>query len=309
VFRLYDARTGQAEEISAPPGGVLRMFAGGPLPHRPARIGEMRSLLLADLILRNAEHRHGLVVMMVLVVPGGLHDCADEEAGGGPARAYGDGFRADATALNLRPAERVVGHSAEPLDGLARPITTGDILIETRGSGLARADDPVPGRVTDDPATGRLTLVRAGRVLFEGRQMADAATESAAPQVSLADITERGLDPLALRLAYLSSSYREQAELSWDVLGGADEDLRRLRRRVAEWAESPSRPMCAQVSARVAAALDDDLDTPGALRALRELDRDPDIPPGSKFESFLHADQLLGLDLPRDIGRAPAAAQ
>jgi cysteinyl-tRNA synthetase len=57
------------------------------------------------------------------------------------------------------------------------------------------------------------------------------------------------------------------------------------------------------VTAQVAAAFDGDLDTPAALRALRGLEQDPQIPPGSKFESFLHADQLLALDLPREIGR------
>jgi cysteinyl-tRNA synthetase len=57
------------------------------------------------------------------------------------------------------------------------------------------------------------------------------------------------------------------------------------------------------VAAQIAAAFDDDLDTPAALRSLRQLDEDQDVPPGSKFESFAHADQLLGLDLARDVGR------
>jgi hypothetical protein len=299
MFWLHDARTGRAEEITAPPGRVLRMFAGGPPAYRPAHIGELRTLVLADLIVRNAEHRHGLAVRMVMVVPGPGRDPGDDDAGGGASRGYGEGFSADATALNLRPAERVVGPSAEPLDGVAEMITTGHVLIETRGTG--------PGsRLTFADGPGReVTWVRAGPLLFEGRTIADPVPEGTAPEVSLADVTERGLDPLALRLAYLSSSYREQAELTWDVLSAADEDLRRWRKRVAEWAESPSKPMCAEVTARVAAAFDEDLDAPGAVRALWELEQDADVPPGSKFESFVHADQLLGLDLPRDIGRTP----
>jgi cysteinyl-tRNA synthetase len=54
------------------------------------------------------------------------------------------------------------------------------------------------------------------------------------------------------------------------------------------------------------AAFDDDLDTPAALRVLRSLEKDSEIPPGSKFETFAYADHLLGLDLARDIGREPA---
>src|SRR5262249_14351115 len=78
------------------------------------------------------------------------------------------------------------------------------------------------------------------------------------------------------------------------------------RDRVAEWADSPSKPMCAEYTATITGALDDDLDTPAALRALRELEKDGEIPAGSKFETFAHADQVLALDLARDIGRRPA---
>jgi len=121
-----------------------------------------------------------------------------------------------------------------------------------------------------------------------------------------ADLASRELDPLALRLAFLEHRYRQQMNLTWDTLNAADRTLRRWRELVAEWACSPSKPMCAQVTGEIAAAFDDDLDTPAALRVLRGLEQDPQIPPGSKFESFAHADQLLGLDLARDVGRAPA---
>jgi cysteinyl-tRNA synthetase len=63
--------------------------------------------------------------------------------------------------------------------------------------------------------------------------------------------------------------------------------------------------MCAEVTGQIAAAFDDDLDTPAALRALHSLEQDRQIPPGSKFETFAHTDQLLGLDLAREVGRAP----
>ena len=58
---------------------------------------------------------------------------------------------------------------------------------------------------------------------------------------------------------------------------------------------------------RVEAAFDDDLDTPAALRVLRDLEGDESVAPGAKFESFLHLDQILGLDLSIEIGKAPAA--
>jgi cysteinyl-tRNA synthetase len=255
VFRLYDTRTGQAEEIDPGPGRLLRLYAFGPAGRRPAHPGDLRPLLLADLIRRNAEHRHNLSVLTCLVT--------DDD----------DAFRADATALSIRPAEQTVGAS------------------ERAG---AAADLRGPGELIVD---GRARhSVRAGPVTFDGRDAAAAA-------VRVSDLAERGLDPLALRLTFLSRRPGEQQDLTWDALAGADQALRRWRELVAEWAESPSKPMCAEVTAQFGAAFDDDLDTSAALRALDQLARDPEIPPGSKFESFMNADRLLGLDLPSEIGR------
>jgi cysteinyl-tRNA synthetase len=42
------------------------------------------------------------------------------------------------------------------------------------------------------------------------------------------------------------------------------------------------------------------------VQVLRRLEKE-DLPSGSKLETFLWADHYLGLDLARDIGRAPAA--
>ncbi len=112
-----------------------------------------------------------------------------------------------------------------------------------------------------------------------------------------------GLDPLALRLAFLEHHHREQAVLSREVLKAADQALRGWREQVAGWARSPSKPMCAQYTGDILDAFDDDLNTPAAVRSLRALAADSEVPPGSKFESFAHYDQLFGLDLARDVGR------
>jgi cysteinyl-tRNA synthetase len=138
-------------------------------------------------------------------------------------------------------------------------------------------------------------------LLFDGRLMAGSAGNA----VLLSDLADRGLDPLALRLTFLEHPYRQRMNLTWDTLNAADQTLRRWRGLVADWANSPSKPMCAEVTGQIAAAFDDDLDTPAALRALRSLEEDRQIPPGSKFETFAYTDQLLGLDVASEIGRAP----
>ena len=79
--------------------------------------------------------------------------------------------------------------------------------------------------------------------------------------------------------------------------------LDRWRQQVAAWARNVSRPMHAQSAREFDAALQDGLDTATALRVLERLETAPDVPDGSKFETFLYSDRVLGLELPRDIGR------
>ena len=54
---------------------------------------------------------------------------------------------------------------------------------------------------------------------------------------------------------------------------------------------------------RQAAAFDYALDTPAALGTLHVLAEDGAIAPGAKFETFAYLDQLLGLDLAREVGQ------
>jgi cysteinyl-tRNA synthetase len=430
MFRLSDTRTRQVEEIRPGRGGLLRMYSCGPTVYRYAHVGNLRTYLLADLIRRNAEHRHHLTVLTCQNITDVGHltddDAANPDAATpGPmsqegedkilaqaraegrtavelARFYERAFVADCSALNLRPAEHAPRASEEiglMTDMIARLIEAGNAyptpdgsvyfdarsfpgygelsgnrLTDLRPAGSRPADSRRPrpageekhfhadwalwkgaaeGReltwaapwgtgfpgwhiecsalslhylgAAFDIHTGGIDLrfphhederaqsnsvtghevvrhwVHGEHLLFDGRKMA----KSTGNVVLVSDLADRGLDPLALRLAFLEHRYRQQMNLTWDTLSAADRTLRRWRELVAEWACSPSKPMCAQVTAQIAEAFDDDLDTPAALRALRRLEQDPQTPPGSKFESFAHADQLLGLDLARDVGRAP----
>ena len=146
--------------------------------------------------------------------------------------------------------------------------------------------------------------VHGEHLLFEGRKMA----KSTGNVVLLSDVVERGHDPLALRLAFLSSRYRQQANLSWDAIAGAARTLDRWRAAVAAWAESPSAAIAQSWADQVLEAVEDDLDTPRALQVLRRLEKALDVPDGAKFETFAWADRLLGLHLVRLVGQAPPVA-
>ena len=162
-------------------------------------------------------------------------------------------------------------------------------------------------RAQSNCATGRDVVrhwVHAEHLLFEGRKM----SKSAGNVVLVQDVSARGLDPLSLRLAFLQHRYRQQMNLTWQVLQGAHETLQRWRGKVAAWAQEPSEPACTEQVEQVVACFAEDLDTPRALQVVRDLERDQQASAGAKFETFAMLDRLLGLDLVREVGRISESA-
>jgi cysteinyl-tRNA synthetase len=184
----------------------------------------------------------------------------------------------------------------------------GDIIdIHTGGIDL-RFPHHEDERAQSNCVTGNEVVqhwVHGEHLLFEGRKM----SKSTGNVVLVSDVIDRGFDPLALRLAFMSNRYRQQLNLTWESIAAADTTIRRWRERVAGWAAQPSAALSAEHLNGMKAAFADDLDTPRAITILRELEKDPGISDGAKLETFLAADRLLGLDLARNIGKAPAVVE
>jgi cysteinyl-tRNA synthetase len=266
VLKLYDTRTGQVEPVPEARRGQLRICLYGPALPQSAHLGELHPYLLADVIRRAAE-QHRLLVS------------AWQDASG-PETGLWVG-----AALNIHP-----------FDPSPQPTPASDLVVDVRPTGDGDGRGGASAFGTQDTAA---RVVHGQPLLFDGEVMGEAANNV----VHVTDLVTRGLDPLAFRLTFLGHQYREPLDLNWPTLEAADAAVRRWRDRVATWATSPSRPMCAPYLTEFTAAVDDDLDTPAALGVLSRLEKDSDISPGSKFETFVHLDQLLGLDLARDIGR------
>jgi cysteinyl-tRNA synthetase len=122
-------------------------------------------------------------------------------------------------------------------------------------------------------------------------------------------VEARGLDPLALRLSFLQHRYRQQMNLTWQALEGADATIQRWRQLVAAWATEPSAAMPASTSSELLEFANDDLDFPRVINTLREVEKDDTVSAGSKFELFVFVDRLLGLDLARDVGKPVVARE
>jgi hypothetical protein len=115
-------------------------------------------------------------------------------------------------------------------------------------------------------------------------------------------LSDRGADPLTLRLALMSVSYPHPTDLTAAALIGARKTLDRWRHRVAEWAEFPSRPVPPQFKTMIGDRFDELASAP-VIDLLDELARNDEVPAGAKFETFVFADRILGLDLVRAIGQ------
>lgn len=111
------------------------------------------------------------------------------------------------------------------------------------------------------------------------------------------------VDPVALRLALLEHHYRHEAHLSPESVTAAAARLDGWRRAIAAWATVPSRPMSGRYAEEALGAFCDDLDTPAVLVLLDRMAADASLEPGAKFETAMHIDLVLGIDLADLVGR------
>jgi hypothetical protein len=142
--------------------------------------------------------------------------------------------------------------------------------------------------VPDDQLRGLVTRAGAVRVRLPGSADADA---DALPG-----------DPLAMRLALMSHRPDHDADIDGTELARACDLAARWRVQVADWAESPSRPMRPRTRAELDAAFGD-LDMPLALQLLTGLAQEAGVADGARFETFAFADRILGLELARHVGQ------
>ncbi|HWC33131.1 MAG TPA: cysteine--tRNA ligase [Actinomycetota bacterium] len=151
-----------------------------------------------------------------------------------------------------------------------------------------------------DGATGHTVVglwAHGGHLLAEGQKM----SKSTGNVWSLADIEERGHDPLAFRLLCFQTRYRSQMDFRWDALAAADRTLRRWRQRMADWSPAPRdglSPEAIELDRRFREAVADDLDMPTAVKIGGETVSSR-VADGEKYELLSSWDRMLGLDLER----------
>ncbi len=228
------------------------------------------------------DHAEDITDLRVLLVADLLSRAAEVSnlqalvalAPGGRSARHAETLARLAAALGIHPA------AAQARCRDAPAALGGPIDVHLVGSGAAAADGQ----------GGPWVSIGAARRHFAGDQ--GGGEPSAGPEG----------EPLAVRFALMSSPYHQPAEITQDLMASATRTLRQWRGLVASWAELPSRPVPPRIAEAVRTAFRD-LDTVSALTLLRTLALDTGVPGGAKFETFVYADRILGLELAQRVGQ------
>lgn len=127
-------------------------------------------------------------------------------------------------------------------------------------------------------------------LLVDGKKM----SKSEGTSYSLADIREKGFDPLALRYFLLNSHYRSKQNFTWEALEGAQTALRRLQ---ASLGADEGGTVNEEYKTRFIKHITDDLDTPRALALVWEIVKDASLSSADKTATLMDFDRVLGLGL------------
>ncbi len=156
TVRLADTLSGEVRELVPLEPGHVRVYTCGPTVYGPAHIGNFRSFLFADLLVRYLRYRGFRVTWAMNIT-----DVDDKIIKGAAAAGlsigelagkYTEQFLADATALRMTTPD-VLPRATAHIPGIADLIGT---LLE-RGHAYRTEDGSIFFRIASWPAYGRLS--------------------------------------------------------------------------------------------------------------------------------------------------------
>ena len=112
---------------------------------------------------------------------------------------------------------------------------------------------------------------------------------------TISDIEGHNIDPLAMRLLCMQTSYRKSLNFTWDALTVADTQLKKLQKFAAR--QQSVGVVSNTYLQKFTEALCDDLNTAIALATVWELLGDSSVPESDKWTTLLKFDEVLGLNL------------
>jgi cysteinyl-tRNA synthetase len=135
-------------------------------------------------------------------------------------------------------------------------------------------------------------------VMVEGEKMA----KSEHNYITMKEIENKGVDPLALRYLFLTAHYRSKINFTWKSLATAEKTLSTLRENILRLLE-PDKTKTDKTRVKFyekefLKAINDDLNTTNAVKVLWKLLRkEKKIKNKDKYKLILEIDKILGLNL------------
>ena len=172
MIRLNDTLTGETRQLEPLEAGHIRIYSCGPTVYGPAHVGNFRSFLFADVLVRYLRYR-GLRVTWVMNVT----DIDDKIIRG--AAAIGEGidvltdrwltrFLGDSAALRMTPPD-VLPRATEHIPEIVALVST---LLE-RGHAYRTDEGSIFFRIASWPAYGRLARLDPEQLRVGERVEAD----------------------------------------------------------------------------------------------------------------------------------------
>jgi len=172
MVRLHDTLSGETRELVPLGAGRVRIYSCGPTVYGPAHVGNFRSFLFADLLVRTLSWR-GLDVDWVM----NITDIDDKIIRGAAAAGVGidalakrylDRFLEDAAALRMT-TPRALPRATDHIEDIVALIET---LLE-RGHAYRTDDGSIFFRIASWPAYGRLARLDPDQLRVGERVEAD----------------------------------------------------------------------------------------------------------------------------------------
>ncbi|HZT96401.1 MAG TPA: hypothetical protein VFB34_06145, partial [Chloroflexota bacterium] len=136
--------------------------------------------------------------------------------------------------------------------------------------------------------------VHTAHALIDGERMA----KSAGNILTVSDLLERGIHPLAYRYFLFQADYRKQVTVTWEALAASQTALDRIWDQAAELLqEAGGRPgiKCADVDSAFHETINDDLAVHRSVGLLHDM-LSGSLPASAKLAHLEDFDRVLGLD-------------
>jgi cysteinyl-tRNA synthetase len=125
----------------------------------------------------------------------------------------------------------------------------------------------------------------------------DKMSKSAGTFITMKDIKEKQIDPLAYRYLILTAHYRTRLRFSWESLIAAQTAYNNLLSEISRKREVKKSANIRSYQKKFKYFISDDLDTPKALALLWEIVKNPKLDNKSVGKLVKEFDEVLGLDL------------